>query len=906
MAGRRPQFALDLSDEKVALWHRKGSQGWAPLGEVFLSDPDFGRALAVLRDKAPVRGRSAVVRLPRSQVLLTKIRLGVFEGDAAVSHARKQIAELTPYSLEEIAWDLGEKGFGNMAPVAVVARKTLREAEAFVRKFGFEPLYYTTEHSEREFPREPRFWLEEPGPAARRVGLMVPLVSAAAVGLTAGFLAYSWLTSPGAAVTTELPSAEVAERLAAATGAAAAEGEAEQAPPAAEGERVAALAPTSDAGLAEVLPDIAPELPPPAVSLEPVTEDPYPDLVTSALPRHARADAPEQVRLAALREATPALFTEPSQEKTVALRVAEARRDLPEVDLEQILAPLAAVDPFAPAPGGPDDAPKVEVARLSHPGVRADEALDLPELPPLGESKAEVSAEVTADPPPLPRPKSLVTAEPGTLTPTPEGTLGPDNILIFSGRPPKEPPARPGSERVVAPDPLAGFRPKLRPEGLVVPPAAQVAEVTDAAEAGAPMPYADPALAGKRPRPRPEGFADLLPEPAPAALAVAGLDTPDAPEATAGLPDGGAEVSPPAALPPQPVLAALPPAAEEPLLEIPAPDDAVASAGNEAAEAAAPEEVDLLSLADPALRRFRAPPRPEGLAPAAEEPARPEPETAEAPRLVADPALKRFRPRPRPAALEVPAEVQAAETPAAGGQAREPQPGDAASGEAAGAETAAADPPPDLLALADPALAGKRPPPRPAGLAPAAPAPEPEVALATDPALAGKRPKARPESLAILADLEEEGDEAAAAEGDTLAGASPLAVVTSPQPRARPARIAAVARRLIESEQREAQDTRATAATPESARGTARVPSTPTVASVARTATEKGSFSKSRMSLVGVFGTPSARRALVRLPTGRYVKVKPGDRISGWQVSAIGESSLRISKGSRNQTLRVP
>jgi type IV pilus biogenesis protein PilP len=76
--------------------------------------------------------------------------------------------------------------------------------------------------------------------------------------------------------------------------------------------------------------------------------------------------------------------------------------------------------------------------------------------------------------------------------------------------------------------------------------------------------------------------------------------------------------------------------------------------------------------------------------------------------------------------------------------------------------------------------------------------------------------------------------------------------------------------------------------------------------SVAALATESARISKKSLSLIGIFGTSSARRALLRLPSGRYIKVKQGDDVGGWQVSAIGESSVRIKKGSRDEVLRMP
>jgi len=52
-------------------------------------------------------------------------------------------------------------------------------------------------------------------------------------------------------------------------------------------------------------------------------------------------------------------------------------------------------------------------------------------------------------------------------------------------------------------------------------------------------------------------------------------------------------------------------------------------------------------------------------------------------------------------------------------------------------------------------------------------------------------------------------------------------------------------------------------------------------------------------------GTPSARRALVRLDNGRVVTVQVGERLDGGQVTAIGESELRYNKRGRDLVLRI-
>jgi hypothetical protein len=65
-------------------------------------------------------------------------------------------------------------------------------------------------------------------------------------------------------------------------------------------------------------------------------------------------------------------------------------------------------------------------------------------------------------------------------------------------------------------------------------------------------------------------------------------------------------------------------------------------------------------------------------------------------------------------------------------------------------------------------------------------------------------------------------------------------------------------------------------------------------------------FSKGALSLVGVFGAPSKRSALFRTSTGGYRSVKIGQRVAGWKVVSISESTAKVTKGSRTKTMRIP
>ena len=77
-------------------------------------------------------------------------------------------------------------------------------------------------------------------------------------------------------------------------------------------------------------------------------------------------------------------------------------------------------------------------------------------------------------------------------------------------------------------------------------------------------------------------------------------------------------------------------------------------------------------------------------------------------------------------------------------------------------------------------------------------------------------------------------------------------------------------------------------------------------ASVAQKATLVKALNLRKVNLIGVYGTSSSRRALIRLSNGRYKKVEVGDRIDGGKVAAIGKEQLRYTKSGRNIVLRMP
>jgi hypothetical protein len=135
----------------------------------------------------------------------------------------------------------------------------------------------------------------------------------------------------------------------------------------------------------------------------------------------------------------------------------------------------------------------------------------------------------------------------------------------------------------------------------------------------------------------------------------------------------------------------------------------------------------------------------------------------------------------------------------------------------------------------------------------------------------------------------------AASEPDPFASATPQAVTASLKPNPRPNNFDRTVARTREAEQ----------ATPVAA-NQRMAPSAPTATTVARAATDQNVISLRQVNLIGVYGTPTNRRALVRLANGRYEKVKVGDRLDGGQVAAIGNDELRYLKRGRNIVLKMP
>jgi hypothetical protein len=182
--------------------------------------------------------------------------------------------------------------------------------------------------------------------------------------------------------------------------------------------------------------------------------------------------------------------------------------------------------------------------------------------------------------------------------------------------------------------------------------------------------------------------------------------------------------------------------------------------------------------------------------------------------------------------------------------------------------------------------------------------------------LAALRPIQRPanaqaQAEAIARAVAEAAAESAQAAQEALDAPTVRAVARSVRPASRPREIETLVARATPRENSNEAQAASTAAVirapgPAVARSNRATPTAPTRPTVARAATDNNALSLGRVALIGVFGTSSDRRALVRMPNGKFKKVSVGDRVDGGRVAAIDEGSLRYTKSGRTVTLKMP
>ncbi len=218
-------------------------------------------------------------------------------------------------------------------------------------------------------------------------------------------------------------------------------------------------------------------------------------------------------------------------------------------------------------------------------------------------------------------------------------------------------------------------------------------------------------------------------------------------------------------------------------------------------------------------------------------------------------------------------------------------------------------------------FAGPRPPERPAGLAPLDPPAEEVADPATEETVEDVTPNTVTSALAAIV----------AAGRDPLANATRLAVSRAPRPDTRPRNFAQVVAAAQARTQAPAPAAAAAPAPapavaaaaptvnaggipraaeddgePEPASGAAAAPSGQTTTTVAAAATQESVIDLGRVNLIGVYGRPNNRSALIRLANGRYVRVGIGDSLEGGQVTAIGDNALNYVVRGQLYALVIP
>lgn len=332
----KPRFALNFTHEKAMLLHRSG-RGWQEVGEAAFDAPDLAEAMGYLRSTAlglSPKGLATKLVIPNSQILYTEVEAPGPDIDNRRTQILAALEGRTPYAVEDLVFDWS--GDGPTVKVAVVARETLDEAEAFAVEHRFNPVSFVAVPEDGAFKGEPWF-----GPTAVSATLLAPGEK------------IERDSAPISVQTRSLPrqEAEAGKAASAPPGSA----PSESVPPAAE---AAPAVPETPAPPAE--PVIVAEA---AAPVEAVAEAPAE--VAPDAPEEAAAEPPVEAPFAAAPDAPPEALPE-----------APLEAPAPRAEAEELPTPpstFAAAPPEAPAPA-PEE-PAVEAAPAPEPPRQSPFAL---------------------------------------------------------------------------------------------------------------------------------------------------------------------------------------------------------------------------------------------------------------------------------------------------------------------------------------------------------------------------------------------------------------------------------------------------------------------------------------------------------------------------------------------------
>ncbi|WP_432816768.1 hypothetical protein [Sulfitobacter sp. JB4-11] len=921
----KPNFALSLSFEGIRLLHRAAG-GWREVGEVALDAPDMADALAVLRKTATALepgGLRSKLLLPNDQIKYLLIDTPGMDVDARRDAAAKALDGATPYAVEDLAFDISQDG--DRTHIAAVARETLAEAEAFAVEHRFHPVSFAAVPGTHPYLGEPFFGQAEAAAELLEEGETIEPDGIAVVVI-------GDVSAPEEPAAPEPSQDDLAAEEVPADQA---DPPDTSAPPQAESEGKSAPI------VAEAKPE--PEPAPEATESKP-EKSPAPV-----------AFSPPPVPEPAESKAAPSDLRDDAAE----LSPADMKPDA-EADVEKRAEPVA-----PEAPRDADDAPPPAAAMPPLVAKALGKAPTLPDAVSAVTSDAKTSG--TNDPvaPPVDPPAAPVAARAAGFASRrsgagPDGTATSDTLRASRDLPANvaaaELPIDPDSSSLtvdplpddVPPAPRGGFlsRRRAAARNQATPsPAAAAAAPALAAQIDTPGSEEERmTIFGARKtevggKPRFLGLvltAVLLVFLAGVAawasvflddgLNLSRLFGNREPEITASAPQEAPVELPAPIIADTPVAEDIQTAALDP--DLSATDEAVLDAlrrpdplpPRELTE----EEVEAKYAATGIYPRAPVvPPEPAGLVNIDDLYLTSIDPISTANDAVALPPLAEVRPDKAPEDVPSPAAAGTVFTLDERGLVV-PSPEGAMSPDGflvyAGKPPLVPPEPPTRFQSVPqvtqprPELAGFRPRPRPTNLVESNE--RAQLGGLSKSELAEYRPRLRPQSVqeqvaaasaaAVTAVDTEEAVAAALAstavlEADPFADATRFAVQASIRPDTRPRNFA----RTVEQARRSAPEVTQVASAAAVAPRTV-APKIPSSASVSRSATVKNAINLRKVNLIGVYGKPSSRRALVRLGNGRYKKVVVGDRIDGGRVSAIGDSELRYTKGGRNVILKMP
>jgi len=878
----KPSFALDLRSSVIALLHRT-SRGWTKVGDASLEAPDFGEALAFMRSTAlglSPRGITTKLILPNAQILYTKVTAPVAEPWTRTRRIGAALEGLTPYRLDELAYDWCETATG--VQVAVVAKETLEEAETFARDHRFNPVCFVAVPEAGTFLGEPLFGqsrlsksilakdetVERDSDAVRVVGRDAPKAKASAA-------------TP--------PTVDVDQAASAKTNAPAVAVAVLDPVPAVDASNDPPPATTSKALPAPILgPFREAEAAKPAIA-EPATVEPAtvePAAVESAQVKTAPVESapvesvlakagPPDSAQAVVREPSPAQSLNGAaavpQEPVVPPDQAPASKaEAPEapmlVDVDSDNDdPRPNNDP-KPSPALKKGAPVAASAKAKAPRDARLQALGPSPTARAGATRTGVARPAAAKP----LPKTIAIARPSAALPWQPLPVNPAkgrsrSAVALAG-------TRTALGRITGA--RDGVTPKQRRFVILVVTTVLVA-LLGAVAIWASLSLGTNEAQNSTPAPAP---ATGLSDDSTAAITASQSTTPKT--TSSQVPSAQDE----ALADRQSVDAAdagvplTPPDGPTPTAALVAENIPTASALSSGKDGIFPTGVDTPPVSQDPI----ALPDLQG---AADTP----------PILPPSPppygANLALQPSPvNPPALSEDVMAPAGDLSLAGKPATAPpaRPKDLVPSVAIE----------EAVVVQDPSLAGKRPLERPVDLVPVTNAPTAPENVAPESRFASLRPQARPADLTTSSPA----SKAPLAEGFALA--------SSPIPPARPADVSkgiddalAVALNQAPTEDQPAPEL--PVAEPEAEVETL-APTLPTNVSVAKQATEVNALKTNRVALLGIFGTQANRYAMIRMMSGQVKKVQMGDSVEGGRIAGITSDAVKYQKGNRIITLSMP